>query len=177
MTISVKLVNDQIRKISETNTLLDMLLEFEKVLDDCDLYAYKNWLQGELVEGPSLGRHWISAKFMYPRHQMPDPDGAKRLLARQCLVKFREDTLITPVKVKSFDDVKLEMRPDGSQRYKTRTKSEPVWVVEIRMPRKFVDEFATEVVEADEDSYVDTENMNAEVDIQNQQLSTTGELG
>ena len=30
MTIAVKLLNDQIKKISETNTLLDMLLEFEK---------------------------------------------------------------------------------------------------------------------------------------------------
>jgi hypothetical protein len=176
MTISVKMVNDQIRKISETNTLLDMLLEFEKVLDDCDLYAYKNWIDGELVEGPKLGRHWISAKFMYPRSKMPDPAGAQRLLARQCLVKFNEDTLITPVKVKNFDDVTLEMRPDGTQRYKTKTKSEPVWVVEIRMPRKFVDEFATEVVEADEDSYVDTENMNAETDIQSQQMGTTGGL-
>jgi hypothetical protein len=168
------MVNDQIRKISETNTLLDMLLEFEKVLDDCNLYAYKNWISGELVEGPKLGRHWISAKFMYPYQDMPDPAGAKRLLARQCLVKFAKDTLITPVKVKSFDDVTLEMRPDGTQRYKTKTKSEPVWVVEIKMPRKFVDEFATEVVEADEDSYVDTENMNAEVDIQNQQMGLTG---
>lgn len=174
MTISVKMVNDQIRKISETNTLLDMLLEFEKVLDDCNLYAYKNWILGELVEGPHLGRHWITAKFMYPHNDMPDPAGAKRLLARQCLVKFRKDKLITPVKVKSFDDVTLEMRPDGTQRYKTKTKTEPVWVVEISMPRKFVDEFATEVVEADEDSFVDTENMNAEVDIQNQQMGTTG---
>ena len=30
MTISVKLLNDHIKKISETNSLLDMLLEFEK---------------------------------------------------------------------------------------------------------------------------------------------------
>ena len=43
MTISVQLLNDQIKKVSDTNTLLDMLLEFEKVLEDVDLYAYKNW--------------------------------------------------------------------------------------------------------------------------------------
>jgi hypothetical protein len=164
MTISVKMINDQIRKISETNTLLDMLLEFEKVLDDCNLYAYKNWIFGELVEGPKLSRHWISAKFMYKHNQMPDPDGAKRLLARDILVKFRKDTLLTPVKVKSFDDIKIEIRPDGSQRHRTKTVSNPVWIVEICMPRKFVDEFFTDIVEADEDAYVDMESLNVQDD-------------
>lgn len=162
MTISVKMINDQVRKISETNTLLDMLLEFEKILDDCDLYAYKNWILGELVEGPKLSRHWISAKFIYPQNKMPDPDGAGRLLARDFLVKFHKDTLITPVKVRSFDDVKVEMRADGTQRYRAKTKSQPIWVVEIHMPRKFVDEFSTDIVQADEDAYVDMEAMNAQ---------------
>jgi hypothetical protein len=99
---------------------------------------------------------------MYPQHQMPDPDGAERLLARDFLVQYHKDTLITPVKVKSFDDIKVEMRPDGTQRYKTKTKSEPVWIVEIHMPRKFVDQFSTEIVQADEDSYVDMEALNTE---------------
>ena len=36
MTIALKVLNDQIKKISDTNTLLDMLLEFEKVLDSVD---------------------------------------------------------------------------------------------------------------------------------------------
>lgn len=172
MTIAVKMLNDHIKKISETNTLLDMLLEFEKVLDTSDIYAYKNWIKGEVLEGPKLNRHWVTVKLMYPYESMPDPDAAKRLIARDCLVKYHKDTLITPVKVKSFDDVTLEAQPDGSTRYKAKTKSEPIWVVEIKMPRRYVDEFAREVVEADEDSYVDTESLNAENDIQAQNMTT-----
>ena len=42
MTISTKILNDKIVEISETNTLLDMLLEFEGVLDSLDLYEFKN---------------------------------------------------------------------------------------------------------------------------------------
>lgn len=171
MTIAVKMLNDHIKKISDTNTLLDMLLEFEKVLDTSDIYAYKNWIKGEVLEGPKLSRHWVTVKLMYPYESMPDPDGAKRLVARDCLVKYHKDTLITPVKVKRFDDVTLETRPDGSTRYKAKTKSEPIWVVEVKMPRRYVDEFASEVVEADEDSYVDTESLNAENDIQSQQTN------
>ncbi len=170
MTISVKMVNDQIKKISETNTLLDMLLEVEKVLDSCDLYAYKNWQKGEVLEGPSLERHWVNVKLLYPYDQMPDPEGAKRLLARQCMVEFKKDTLLTPVKVKTFDDVEVDIRPDGSTRYKTRTESHPVWVVELKIPRRYVDEFSTAVVEADEDSYIDTEDTNTETDLQAQQM-------
>jgi hypothetical protein len=160
MTISVKMINSQIRKISDTNTLLDMLLEFEKFLDDCNLYAYKNWIDGELVAGPELERHWITAKLMYPYKKMPDPNGAKRLMYWGCMVKYEKSTLITPVKIRSFDDVELKMRPDGTQRYKTKTQKQPVWLIDLRMPRKFVDQFAPGIVEAAEDSYVDLENLS-----------------
>jgi len=166
MTIAVNILNDQIKKISETNTLLDMLLEFEKILEDVDLYAYTNWEKGEVLEGPNLDRHYVTVKLLYPHKEMPDPYGAKRLLARDCLVKYHKDTLVTPSKVKSFDDVVAEISPDGITKHKAKTKSEPVWVVEIKMPRRYVDEFSTDVVEADEDSYVDTESMNAEQESQ-----------
>lgn len=162
MTIAVKLLNDQIKKISETNTLLDMLLEFEKTLDNLDLYSYTNWQKGEVLEGPTLDRHYCTVKLMYKESEMPDPYGAKRLLARDCLVKFRKDDLISPVKVKTFDDLTMETMPDGNIRRKAKTKTEPVWVVEIKMPRRYVDEFDTDVVQADEDEYVDTESLNSE---------------
>lgn len=173
MTIAVKILNDQIKKISETNTLLDMLLEFEKILEDIDVYAYKNWQKGEVLEGPILDRHYITVKLMYPHKDMPDPYGAKRLMGKDCLVKYHKDTLITPVKVKTFDDVEMQIHADGSVKHKAKTQSQPVWVVEIKMPRRYVDEFATDVVEADEDAYVDTEAVNAEqqnqAEINNQQ--------
>ena len=60
MTISVKILNDKIEEVSKTNTLLDMLLEFEKTLDKIDLYAFKNWMKGEVLEGPTVGRHYVN---------------------------------------------------------------------------------------------------------------------
>ena len=169
MTIAVKMLNDHVRKVSETNSLLDMLLEFEKFLDDTNLYAYKNWIKGELIEGPIVQRHYVTIKLMYPKAEMPDPYGAKRLFARECMVKFTEDTLVRPMKVKSFDDVTIETRPDGSVKRRARSVSEPVWVVEIKLPRKYVDEFNTEQLEADENNYVDLESMNAETQIAQEQ--------
>lgn len=176
MTISVQLLNDQIKKISETNTLLDMLLEFEKTLDYTDLYAYKNWSKGEVLEGPILERHYVVVKLLFKENEMPDPDGAKRLFARDCLVKYKKDELITPVKVRTFDDVTTDIHSDGSVRHKAKTKTEPVWVVEIKMPRRYVDEFNSEILKAEDDSYVDTESLNAEDQAAAEQQITGGEI-
>ena len=51
---TIKIINDNVKKISETNTLLDMLLEFEGVVDNFDLYAYKNWDKGEVIDRKSV---------------------------------------------------------------------------------------------------------------------------
>ena len=171
MTISAKVLNDEIKKISETNSLLDMLCEFEKILDDIDLYAFKNWNKGEVLKGPKLDRHFINVSLMYPYKDMPDPDGAKRLMKKECLVNYKKDTLIRPKRIKTIDDVVIETRPDGGQKYKAKTKSEPVWVVEIKMPRRYVDEFSSEKIQADEDAYVDMESMNQQADMSNNQAA------
>lgn len=166
MTIAVKILNDQIKKISETNTLLDMLLEFENILEDLDLYAFANWDQGEILEGPKLSRHFLTVKLMYPHKEMPDPDGAKRLLSRDCLVEYTKDTLLTPRKPRSFDDLVVEQGNDGAPRYRAKTNSSPVWVVEIKMPRRYVDKFDIDKVKQDEDSYVDLADAGTDAQMQ-----------
>lgn len=177
MTISAKVLNDSIKKVSETNDLLDMLIEFEKVIDSLDVYAYKNWIKGELLEGPHLDRHYVNVTLMYPHKEMPDPSGAKRLINRGCLVDYKKDTLITPRKIKTFDDVDVDVDPSGQQRYKAKTDSHPVWLVKIAMPRRFVDEFNPDVVHADEDNYVDLEDINATTDIEAENVSNNIDAG
>jgi hypothetical protein len=171
MTVAVKMVNDTIKMISDTNSLFDMLLQFEKVLAEIDLYAFRNWFKGEILEGPTLKRHYVIVKLLYRIDEMPDPAGAKRLMARGCLVSYEKDTLITPRKVKGYSDIDIETRPDGTNKYRAKPQSDPVWVVTIEMPRRYVDEFITDVVEADADSYVDTESLNTETEMdQDEQL-------
>jgi len=171
MTISTKILNDKIVEISETNTLLDMLLEFEGVLDSLDLYAFKNWDKGEILEGPKVSRHFVEVTLMYPHKQMPDPDGAKRLLARDCLIEFNRDTLISPRKVKSFADVEVAVREDGSQHFKAKTIQQPVWTIKISMPRRFVDEFKSEKIKTDNEEVVNTEEVDTQTQIDNQQMN------
>ena len=40
-------------------------------MDEMGIYTYKNWLEGEVVAGPEVGRYWVDITLMYPREQMP----------------------------------------------------------------------------------------------------------
>ena len=174
MTISVKLLNDKIEEVSKSNTLLDMLMEFEKVLDELDMYAFKNWDQGEILEGPEIGRHYVNVKLLYPYKSMPDPEGAKRLIARDCLVKYSKDMLETPKAVKTFSDVEVSLRPDGSQKFTPKSESSPVWVISVDMPRRYVDEFSAQHVEAQEDEYIDNEDTDSNAQANQEQINQSG---
>jgi hypothetical protein len=118
-----------VETIYSTNSSLGVLKDFERVLDEMDMYVYKNWEDGELAEGPIVERHWITASFMWPKDKMPDPMAAKRLLDYGCKVKYKQSHVIKPRVIKSPDD----MRPATN---KGKLDREPVWLVEITMPKK-----------------------------------------
>ena len=122
-----------VESIYTNNSSLSVLKDFERVLDEMDMYVYANWGEGELAEGPIVDRHWVTASFMWPRESMPDPMGAKRLLDYGCKIKYERTHLIQPRKIKSPDDY----RP-GTK--KGRLDRSPVWLVEITMPKKLVED-------------------------------------
>ena len=120
-----------ISNVYENDTAFTVLKDFERVLDELDLYVYDNWETGELVEGPKMARHFITCSFMWPREKMPDPMGGKRLLDYDCKVTYKKDSIIKPRKIRTPDDI----RP-GTK--KGRLDREPIWIVEIMMPKKLV---------------------------------------
>lgn len=122
-----------VESIYSTNSSLSTLKDFERVLDEMNMYVYKNWQDGELAEGPVVERHWIKASFMWPRDKMPDPMAAKRLLEYGCKVRYEKTHLLEPRKIKTPDDFRPGTRKGKLDRL-------PVWLVEITMPKKLVTE-------------------------------------
>lgn len=118
-----------IQTLYENNSSLAVLKDFERVLDELDLYVYKNWEDGELAYGPKVDRHWITVGFMWPRDRMPDPDGGKRLIDLGCKIKYSKSHLVEPRPIKSPDD----LRP-GTK--KGKLDRHPIWIVEMQMPKK-----------------------------------------
>lgn len=130
----MKDILDVIRNVDtiyNNNSSLAVLKDFERVLDEMDIYVYKNWLDGELLSGPKISRHWVYAEFMWPKEKMPDPDGAKRLKEIGCRVKFSKDEIVEPRKIRTPDD----FRP-GTK--KGKLDARPIWIVQILMPKKLV---------------------------------------
>ena len=75
---------------------LGILKDFERVIDELDVYVFKNWEDGELLSGPVDSRHFVTCSFMWPEENMPDPAGGKRLLDRGCKVTYKRDELLKP---------------------------------------------------------------------------------
>lgn len=121
-----------VKGIMTSDGSMSILLDFERVLDDSDLYAFKNWEQGELVQGPKVGRYSVSCTFMWPCKLMPDPRGAKRLHSLGCKVKFYKTKIKVPVKVTNYDDfVQGTMYPKMEER--------KVWLINIEVPLELMD--------------------------------------
>lgn len=120
-----------LERIYDSNTDFQVLKDFERVLDEVDLYVFKNWFDGELASGPHIDRHWVTVRLFWPREKMPDPEGGKRLLDYDCTVKYQKTNLVKPRKIREPGD----MRP-GTK--KGKLDLEPIWIVEITMPKTLI---------------------------------------
>ena len=164
------MVADNIKNIYLSDGSLLMLLDFERVLDELDLYAYKNWQLGELVDGPDIGRYNVSCIFMWPEKLMPDPRGATRLLPYDCRVRFKKTQIEIPIKIEDPSD----FRPGT---HKARLIKKPVWLVEIEMPKDLMSDIRTGSVEL-EDQNIDIGELDQayEEDLDQDEYRTDNEL-
>ena len=145
-------VADNIRDIYMSEGSLLTLLDFERVLDELDMYAFKNWSIGELVEGPDIGKYKVRCIFMWPLNLMPDPRGARRLLPFDCDVKYKKTQMKVPVKIEDPSDY----RPGT---HKAKIREVPVWLVEISMPKALMNDIRTGSIEL-EDQDIDLADLD-----------------
>jgi len=117
-----------VKGIFTSDGAIASLIDYERVLDEADLYAYKNWQLGELVQGPDVKRYSVTCTFMWPYHLMPDPRGVKRLLMIGCKVSFAKSEIKVPVEIKNYDDF-----VPGTRYPKMHNR--PVWFVQITIPK------------------------------------------
>jgi hypothetical protein len=145
-------VADNIKRLYMSDGSLATMLDFERVLDELDLYAFRNWDRGELVAGPEVSRYRVSATFMWPEKLMPDPRGGRRLLPFDCDVKYRRIMMKVPIRINDPSDY----RP-GTK--KARIIERPVWLVEITMPKSLMSDIRTGSVEL-EDEEIDLKDLD-----------------
>jgi hypothetical protein len=169
MTKAIKDVIENTKEIFMTDSSLNTLLDFERVLDELDLYVFPHWKQGELVEGPIYEKYFVSCTFMWPYKLMPDPRGGERLIDYDCEVYYSKDMLEYPVDVKSPDD----FEPGGKM---PKMAKKPVWLVTVVMPKRLMQEIqqgslelegATLDLEDIEQAYEEGDDQTVDQDQQN----------
>ena len=146
------LVAENVKDIYLSEGSLSTLLDFERVLDELDLYAFRNWKLGELVAGPDVTRYHVACTFMWPANVMPDPRGARRLLPFDCKVYFKKTRITIPVKVEEPSDY----RPGT---HKPRLIEKPIWLVEIVMPKNLMNDIQQGSIEL-EDETIDLDELD-----------------
>jgi hypothetical protein len=145
-----------VKGIMTSDGSISLLLDFERVLDELDLYAFKNWDLGELVQGPNVGRYTVSCVFMWPYKLMPDPHAVKRLLAIGCRVNYHKGELKVPVEVKNYDDF-----IQGTNYPKSVEKK--VWFVHIEIPLELMDDIKEGSIDLADQS-IDLEEIDSAYD-------------
>lgn len=124
---------DTIKNVYMSDGSMSTLLDYERVLDEADVYAFKNWKHGELVQGPNVGRYACKCVFMWPYKLMPDPRAALRLVNIGCRVTYGKGEVEVPVEVKDYDDF------NPGTRYPKMHKRK-VWFVEVVVPVDLMDD-------------------------------------
>jgi hypothetical protein len=151
MAANIKKILDNTKEIYMTDSSLETLLDYERVLDDLDLYAFDNWKRGELVEGPVYEKYFVTCTFMYDYKNMPDPAGGERLLNYGCEITYKKDTLEYPIAVKSYTDFKPGTKMP-------RMVSKPIWLVTITMPKQLMSDIEQGSIEL-ENGLLDQEDI------------------
>lgn len=131
--INFESIVSTIKGIYTSDGSMSTLLDFERVLDESDLYAYRNWELGELVAGPNVKRYSVDCTFMYPLKLMPDPRGAKRLLSVGCNIKFKKTKIKVPIEIKNPSDFK------PGTHYPKMIERE-IWLIRIEMPKDLMND-------------------------------------
>jgi hypothetical protein len=140
MSQALKDVIENTKEISVSDSALDTLLDFERVISELDTYVFANWKMGELVAGPVHEKYFVTCTFMWPYKKMPDPRGGERLLDYGCEISYRNDFLEYPVKIKDYDDFEAGGKMPKMKKVK-------VWLVEIVMPKQLMSEIKQGSVE------------------------------
>ena len=125
-----------LQTLGENNSAFKVLKDFERVLDELDIYVFKNWQDGEIIAGPNVSRYAVTCKLMWDRENMPDPEGGKRLVNYGCEVIYTKEQILIPRIIKDTSD----FRP-GTK--KGKIDAHPIWTITLTMPKKLMQDVNT----------------------------------
>ncbi len=160
-----------LQRFEESPHLLDLLLQVEDVLDALDVYVFRHWADGEVVEGPRVSRHWIGISLLFPERHMPDPRFARRLLKHGAKVRYDKVERAPEEKDEANADADTsgqrsplsgsphDPQPEDGGGKEEGEEREAFWMVRLDLPRRLMGQINSAALDA----------YNGEVDVEDVQ--------
>lgn len=130
-----------IQQLYNNSNYLDVLLNIDDFFDILHLYAYKNWLEAEVVDVKFM-KYFTSITLKTNRNDKdkskdccPDPKGGILLTKYDCKVEYTKSTEKLPREVKGKDDVVFDKR---REKYRPKIDNNDIWLVDILIPNKHI---------------------------------------
>lgn len=122
---------ETIKRLYKQDSYLTILLSIEEIFSNINLYAYQNWYEGEILEGPNVDKFWVNLKLLFDYNEKPHIDGILLLKKHKILVKLLSADYLQPRKIKTPDDIDIKTKKPKMDKIK-------IWVVDIKIPRNLI---------------------------------------
>ncbi len=127
-----------VQNLYDRDGLLDILLGIEEYFDNMDIYAYKNWIYGEIVEGPIVSKYWVEITLKYDHDTFPDPIATKILEKQGTKVFVRPDWEVSPIAhPRSMNDMQSVLGNNSSV-LKPKDERKAIILYKFQIPRRLV---------------------------------------
>ena len=130
-----QVLNEAERTFRELNSrnMQATLIQIEDFFDSNNLYAFNNWFEGVIWDGPDVDRYWVEITLQYPYTLMPEPTAMNRFGEMGVKYKFVDTVIKKAIDVKNPDDLDPVTR-------KPKEEDEHIWLVTLKIPRHLIDD-------------------------------------
>ncbi len=116
-----------------SNNMQATLIQIEDFLDSNNIYAFDNWFEGIVWDGPNISRYWIDITLKYPYNLMPQPKAVERLIDMGVITTFKKSTEFEAIKVKKTSDLDPVTR-------KPKEEEKDIWLIKLKIPRRLIED-------------------------------------
>lgn len=127
-----------IQNLYDQDGLLDILIGVEEYFDNMDLYAYKNWIYGEIVEGPIVSKYWVELTLKFDHDTFPDPVATKIFEKQGTKIFVRPDWEISPIAHPRSDADMQSVLGNSASMRKPKDERKAILLVKFQIPRRLV---------------------------------------
>lgn len=132
--ITTSTIYNNTKTVNEHNGMLDMAMEVAAFLDQIGAFAFKNWIDGEVIDGPKRDKFFIKIKLMFPTNVIPDPSVIERLENLKCKTELKKDIYRRVIHVRERDTDQMNNR-NG---FEKRLVEHNVWVLTLMIPERYL---------------------------------------